>query len=78
MKLRSSGKPTSPSVMDINKNITQTRALRQLALNCEQRTTSRRMLESVTQYIRIVSIGNVLPPAAIIVPNTYKQAMDSP
>ena len=35
-------------------------------------------LDSYTEYIGAVVIDNVLPPAAVEVPNTYKQAMASP
>ena len=76
MRLRSSGSTTT-STPDTNKNITQSRALQQLALNCYQETTHT-LLESFTQYIGTVGFDNVLPPAAISVPNTYAQAMNSP
>ncbi|MEP5625712.1 MAG: hypothetical protein ABJP82_24325, partial [Hyphomicrobiales bacterium] len=52
--------------------------LRQLALYCKEDTSSTTLLETVSQYIGIVGVDGVLPPAAIIVPNTYKQAMDTP
>ena len=35
-------------------------------------------LDSYTEYIGAVGIDNVLPQAAVVVPNTYKQAMASP
>lgn len=39
---------------------------------------SRQPIDSYTEYIGAVGLDNVLPPAAVEVPNTYKQAMNSP
>ncbi len=73
-RLRSSGHVPLPQ--RDNSNARQARALRQLNLASED--YPQQMLDSFTEYIGTVGIDNVLPPAAVEVPNTYKQAMRSP
>ncbi|CAB1109566.1 unnamed protein product [Ectocarpus sp. CCAP 1310/34] len=73
-RLRSSGQVPLPE--QDSSNARQARALRQLNLVNED--TSQQMLDSYTEYIGAVGLDNVLPPAAVEVPNTYKQAMNSP
>ena len=57
-------------------NASQALALRQISF--AQEDTERDIFDSVTTYTGTVGIDNVLPPAAVEVPNTYKQAMNSP
>eukprot|EP00752_Nemacystus_decipiens_P017171 g15384.t1 len=73
-RLRSSGQVPLPQQKNINAR--QARALRQLNLASED--TPQQMLDSFTAYIGAVGLDNLLPPAAVEVPNTYKQAMNSP
>lgn len=73
-RLRSSANMDPPQPDGTNPR--QTRALRQL--NFATIAASQGPLDSYTEYIGAVGMDNVLPPAAVEVPNTYKQAMASP
>eukprot|EP00903_Cladosiphon_okamuranus_P012044 g11309.t1 len=73
-RLRSSGHVPLPQPG--SSNARQARELRQLNLTSQDHP--QQMLDSYTEYISTVGLDSVLPPAAVEVPNTFKQAMSSP
>ena len=73
-RLRSSGR--APLPQPDSSNARQARELRQLNVACQDHP--QQMLDSYTEYIGAVGLDSVLPPAAVEVPNTFKQAMNSP
>eukprot|EP00903_Cladosiphon_okamuranus_P017943 g16510.t1 len=73
-RLRSSGHVPLPQPG--SSNARQARELRQL--NLASQDHPQQMMDSYTEYIGTVGLDSVLPPAAVEVPNTFKQAMNSP
>ena len=64
-----------PFHMRLRSSTSQAKA-RQLALQCQDSPKQR--FEAVSQYIGVVGMDKINPPAHISVPNTYAQAMASP
>ena len=69
MQLRSTGGLDQDTSKPLNER--QARELRKLAINSVERYQhAHRILDSVTQYVGVVGIKDVVPPASILVPTT--------
>ena len=64
-----------PFHMRLRSSTSQAKA-RQQALQCQD--SPKQQFEAVSQYIGAVGMDKINPPASILVPNTYAQAMASP